>query len=60
LCTATWAASRLITFVLAGTGLLSISGMGMEAFDIEYGRRGLVAADGAYAELYRLQERAHR
>jgi ATP-binding cassette subfamily B protein len=38
-------ASRLITYVLAGLSLLAISGMGMEAFDIEYGRRGLAASD---------------
>jgi ATP-binding cassette subfamily B protein len=43
-------ASRLITFVLAGTSLLSISAMGMEAFDIEYGLRGLAAADALIAD----------
>ncbi|GAA0585130.1 ABC transporter ATP-binding protein [Paractinoplanes ferrugineus] len=39
------AAGRLITVVLAGLGVLAISAMGMEAFDIEYGLRGVAAAD---------------
>ncbi|MEU4236167.1 ABC transporter ATP-binding protein [Actinoplanes sp. NPDC026619] len=38
-------AGRLITIVLAGLGVLAISAMGMEAFDIEYGLRGIAAAD---------------
>jgi ATP-binding cassette subfamily B protein len=38
-------ASRLATLVLAAFGTLAISRMGMEAFDIEYGVRGLEAAD---------------
>ncbi|MFI5892215.1 ABC transporter ATP-binding protein [Actinoplanes sp. NPDC051513] len=36
---------RLITCVLAGFGVLAISGMGMEAYDIEYGLRGIADAD---------------
>jgi ABC-type multidrug transport system fused ATPase/permease subunit len=36
---------RLITYVLAGFGVLAISAMGMEAHDIEYGLRGVRAAD---------------
>jgi ATP-binding cassette, subfamily B, bacterial len=51
-------AGRLITFVLAGTSLLSISAMGMEAFDIEYGLRGLAAADELIADYGRPIERA--
>jgi ATP-binding cassette subfamily B protein len=38
-------AGRLITVVLAGIAVLGISQMGLEAYDIEYGRRGLQAAD---------------
>jgi ATP-binding cassette, subfamily B, bacterial len=38
-------AGRLITIVLAGLGVLAISAVGMEAFDIEYGLRGVAAAD---------------
>jgi ATP-binding cassette subfamily B protein len=51
-------ASRLITVVLAGTSLLSISSMGMEAFDIEYGRRGLAAAGELERDYGRPIERA--
>jgi ATP-binding cassette subfamily B protein len=36
---------RLITIVLAGFGVLAMTGLGLEAFDIEYGRRGLTAVD---------------
>ena len=36
---------ELITYVLAGLGVLAISSMGMEAFDIEYGLRGVADAD---------------
>jgi len=36
---------RLITIVLAGFGVLSMTGLGMEAFDIEYGLRGLTAVE---------------
>ena len=36
---------RLITIVLAGFGVLAMTGMGMEAFDIEYGLRGLTAVE---------------
>ncbi len=36
---------RLITIVLAGFGVLAMTGLGMEAFDIEYGLRGLLAVD---------------
>jgi ATP-binding cassette subfamily B protein len=46
----------LITVVLAGVGVLSISQMGMEAYDIEYGLRGLDAAD----ELAAMSPRASR
>ncbi|MFF5296314.1 ATP-binding cassette domain-containing protein [Paractinoplanes globisporus] len=42
---------RLITYVLAGFGVLAISAMGMEAYDIEYGLRGLADAD-ALVEAY--------
>jgi ATP-binding cassette subfamily B protein len=44
---------RLITYVLAGFGVLAISSMGMEAYDIEYGLRGIADADalaGAYGK----------
>jgi ATP-binding cassette subfamily B protein len=51
-------AGRLITFVLAGTSLLAISAMGMESFDIEYGLRGLTAADELAADYGRPIERA--
>ena len=37
--------SWLITYVLAAWGVMSISGMGYEAYDIEYGLRGVAAAD---------------
>jgi ATP-binding cassette subfamily B protein len=37
--------ARLITYVLAAWGVFSISGMGNEAYDIEYGLRGVRAAD---------------
>lgn len=37
--------AQLITFALAGLGVLSISALGMEAFDIEYGLRGVAAYD---------------
>jgi ABC-type multidrug transport system fused ATPase/permease subunit len=47
---------RLITIVLAGLGVLAISAMGMEAFDIEYGLRGIAAAD----ELLGAHGAAHR
>ncbi|GIM90904.1 ABC transporter ATP-binding protein [Paractinoplanes toevensis] len=46
---------RLITCVLAGLGVLAISAMGMEAYDIEYGLRGIAAADelsGAHGSAY--------
>ena len=36
---------EMVTFVLAGLGVLAISGMGQEAFDIEYGLRGVQEAD---------------
>jgi ATP-binding cassette subfamily B protein len=36
---------ELITYVLAGLGVLAISAMGMEAYDIEYGLRGIADAD---------------
>jgi ATP-binding cassette subfamily B protein len=36
---------RLITYVLAGLGVLAISSMGGEAYDIEYGLRGVAEAD---------------
>jgi len=39
------APGRLITCVLAGFGVLAISSMGMEAYDIEYGLRGVADAD---------------
>jgi ATP-binding cassette subfamily B protein len=42
--------SRLITYVLAAWGVMSISSMGMEAYDIEYGLRGLEAADELAAD----------
>ena len=51
-------AARLITYVLAGTGLLAISAMGMEAFDIEYGLRGIAAADELTADFGTPIERA--
>lgn len=37
--------ARLITYVLAGFAVLAISTMGGEAFDIEYGLRGVAAVD---------------
>ncbi|GLY96140.1 ABC transporter ATP-binding protein [Actinoplanes sp. NBRC 103695] len=37
--------ARLVTCVLAGMGVLAIGAMGMEAFDIEYGLRGVTAYD---------------
>ena len=42
---------ELITYVLAGLGVLAISAMGNEAFDIEYGLRGVADAD-ALVEAY--------
>ncbi|GAA3728640.1 ABC transporter ATP-binding protein [Plantactinospora mayteni] len=42
--------AELITFVLAGLGVMSISAMGREAYDIEYGLRGVEAADELAAE----------
>ncbi|GGQ59988.1 ATP-binding cassette domain-containing protein [Couchioplanes azureus] len=36
---------QLVTAVLAGLAVLGISTMGQEAYDIEYGLRGLAAAD---------------
>jgi len=36
---------RLVAIVLAGFGVLAMTGLGMEAFDIEYGRRGLAAVE---------------
>ncbi|WP_433385427.1 ABC transporter ATP-binding protein [Actinoplanes sp. CA-142083] len=46
---------RLITYVLAGFGVLAISGMGMEAYDIEYGLRGIADAD-ALVDAYGMKE----
>jgi ATP-binding cassette subfamily B protein len=37
--------ARLITYVIAGAAVLAISAMGHEAYDIEYGLRGVAAAD---------------
>lgn len=37
--------AELITYVLAAWGVLAISAMGHEAYDIEYGLRGVAAAD---------------
>ncbi|ROP27617.1 ABC transporter ATP-binding protein [Couchioplanes caeruleus] len=37
--------AQLVTAVIAGLAVLNISAMGMEAYDIEYGLRGLAAAD---------------
>ena len=37
--------AQLITYVLAGWGVMAISSMGLEAYDIEYGLRGVQAAD---------------
>ncbi len=37
--------AQLITYVLAAWGVMAISGMGREAYDIEYGLRGVAAAD---------------
>jgi len=42
--------AELITFVLAAWGIMAISGMGHEAFDIEYGLRGVAAADELTAQ----------
>jgi ATP-binding cassette subfamily B protein len=42
--------ARLITYVLAAWGVMAISSMGHEAYDIEYGLRGIVAADELAAE----------
>ncbi|AGZ38559.1 ABC transporter ATP-binding protein [Actinoplanes friuliensis] len=42
--------AQLITFVLAAFGVMAISNMGMEAYDIEYGLRGIEAADELNAE----------
>ncbi|MFC6020743.1 ABC transporter ATP-binding protein [Plantactinospora solaniradicis] len=42
--------AQLITFVLAAWGVMSISSVGMEAYDIEYGLRGVEAADELAAE----------
>ncbi|MBE1491737.1 ABC transporter ATP-binding protein [Plantactinospora soyae] len=42
--------AQLITFVLAAWGVMSISSVGMEAYDIEYGLRGVEAADELTAE----------
>jgi ATP-binding cassette subfamily B protein len=42
--------AQLITFVLAAWGVMSISAVGMEAYDIEYGLRGVEAADDLTAE----------
>ena len=42
--------ARLITAVFAGFAVVAISAMGMEAFDIEYGLRGIAAADELIAE----------
>ncbi|GAA4929232.1 ABC transporter ATP-binding protein [Actinoplanes utahensis] len=35
----------LVTYVLAAMGILAMSGMGHEAYDIEYGLRGMTAAE---------------
>ena len=37
--------AELITFVLAAWGVMAVGSMGQEAYDIEYGLRGVVAAD---------------
>jgi ATP-binding cassette subfamily B protein len=37
--------AELITFVLLAWGVMAISSMGQEAYDIEYGLRGVAAAD---------------
>ena len=42
--------ARLITYVLAAWGVMAISSMGWEAYDIEYGLRGIAAADELTAE----------
>ncbi|MEO3742036.1 ATP-binding cassette domain-containing protein [Plantactinospora sp. B5E13] len=42
--------ARMITYVLAGFGIMEIGRMGEEAFDIEYGLRGIQATDELAAE----------
>lgn len=42
--------ARLVTHVLAGFAVLAISAMGLEAYDIEYGLRGLAAVEELTAE----------
>lgn len=49
--------ARMITYVLAGFGIMEIGRMGEEAFDIEYGLRGIQATDELAAE-YRATGRA--
>lgn len=49
--------ARMITYVLAGFGITEIGRMGEEAFDIEYGLRGIQATDELAAE-YRATGRA--
>jgi ATP-binding cassette, subfamily B, bacterial len=48
---------RLITIVLAGFGVLSMTGMGMEAFDIEHGMRDLTAVEELEARYPTLMRR---
>ncbi len=42
--------AQLITYVLAAWGVMAISSMGWEPYDIEYGLRGIAAADELSAE----------
>ncbi|MEE6257652.1 ABC transporter ATP-binding protein [Plantactinospora sonchi] len=49
--------AQMITYVLAGFGIMEIGRMGEEAFDIEYGLRGVEATDELAAE-YRTTRRS--